>query len=295
LRKDINLNLYKVFYYVAITNSFKAAAEQLFVSQPAISKQIKNLEDILGVKLFYRYTKGVELTNEGKLLLEQIEKVNFYLEVSEKCINSSKVLDSGELIIGCQSHIVSFYLLDIIEKFRHDYPGITIKIISDSTSELLDALHHHQIDFIIDNFPLTKTPEGLVIEDIAMYDTIFICSNDYDKQVNGVKDLNNVDLILPLSRSSIRKSLERALATYDVNCKSVIDLDTTDLIISSVKKNMGIGYVIKEAVKKELNTGELREIKLDCTLPKFDLKLLYNSEYLSFPAIEFIGRYIRKN
>ena len=71
---DLNLNLYKVFYNVAVSCSFKEAAEKLCVSQPAISKQIKNLEENLGVKLFYRFNKGIELTNEGKILFKQIEK-----------------------------------------------------------------------------------------------------------------------------------------------------------------------------------------------------------------------------
>lgn len=135
--ENINLNLYRVFYCVAISKSFKDAADKLCVSQPAISKQIKNLEEILDVKLFYRFNKGIELTREGKLLLDQIEKMNFYLEASMKCLSDSKDLISGELVIGCQSHITSFYLLKYVEKFRKDYPNVDIKIVSDSTSILL--------------------------------------------------------------------------------------------------------------------------------------------------------------
>ena len=90
MNQDINLNLYKVFYWVATLSSFKKASDKLCVSQPAISKQIKNLEEILGVKLFFRLNKGIKLTKEGLMLLEQVEKMNFYLEASVKYISSSK-------------------------------------------------------------------------------------------------------------------------------------------------------------------------------------------------------------
>ena len=105
MNNNINLNLYKVFYFVATTKSFKQASIDLCVSQPAISTQIKNLENLLNVKLFYRYSKGIELTNEAKILLSHIEKMNFYLEAAEKYIKLSKDMEIGILTIGCPSHI----------------------------------------------------------------------------------------------------------------------------------------------------------------------------------------------
>ncbi len=294
MNKDINLNLYKVFYYVATTKSFKKASEILCVSQPAISKQIKNLEEILNVKLFYRYNKGIELTTEGNLLLEQIEKVNFYLEVSEKYINASKELDSGRLVIGCQSHIASFYLLDIVERFIKDYSGIKIDIVSDSTSELLDGLKHHKIDFVIDNYSEDELPIEFNIEKLDTFETIFICNNECKYNIKSIKDLNNVSLVLPLERSSMRRNIEKTLRDNGVVPNVALSVDTTKLIISSVEKSIGIGYVIKECVKEELENKQLKEIKLDCELPKFGLRLVYNKDYLSYPAIKFIKEYINK-
>ena len=291
--ENINLNLYKVFYYVATTKSFKSASEKLYVSQPAVSKQIKNLESILNVKLFYRFNKGIELTSEGKILLEQLEKVNFYLEASQKYLLDSKNLMSGELIIGCQSHITSFYLLKYIDKFRNDYPNINIKVISDSTASLINALTHHEIDFIVDNFPIETNSNELIIKKIATFDTVLITSNSYKEKITSINDLNKKTFILPLPRSSMRKNLEKNLSSYDINIKVGLAVDTTDLIISCVKRNLGIGYVIKETVKEEIKNKNIKEIKINCELPKLDLGLVYVRDYLSYPAKEFLKKYIK--
>ena len=290
---DINLNLYKVFYNVAISGSFKEATEKLCVSQPAISKQIKNLEEDLGVKLFYRFNKGIELTNEGKILFKQIEKMNFYLEASMKCIDDSKNLLTGELTIGCPSHITSFYLLKFIEKFRSDYKNVKIKVVSDSTSVLVENLMHHKLDFIIDSYPIEVYSKEIVIKKIETFDTIFIASNDYKCEIKNVYDLKDKNLILPLPRSSMRKSLMKSLSEYGVDLNIVLAVDTTDLIISSVKRNLGIGYVIKESVKQELLNKEVKQVDIKCDLPKMELDLVYIKDYLSFPAKKFLKEYIK--
>ena len=292
--RNINLNLYKVFYHVATTKSFKKASEILCVSQPAISKQIKNLEDSLAVKLFYRFNKGIELTKEGNILLEQVQKASYYLDVSEKYIKSSKELKCGNLVIGCQSHIAFFYLLDIVEKFIKDYKDIKIDIISDSTSELLDGLKHHKIDFVIDNYSEDELPFEFDLEKIDVFDTIFICSNNSKYDIKTIKDLNNVNLVLPLERSTMRRKIEKQLRDNKINLNVVLSVDTTKLIVSAVEKNIGIGYVIKECVKEELNKKTLKELKLDCDFPKFEITLTYKKDCLSYPAIKFINEYIKK-
>lgn len=290
MKSNVNLNLYKVFYFVATTKSFKQASADLCVSQPAISKQIKNLELLLSTKLFYRYNKGIELTNEGKILLSQVEKMNFYLEAAEKHINYSKNLESGELIIGCPSHITSFYLLKYIEEFRKEHPMISIKVCSDSTAVLIDLLFHHKLDFIIDSPPINVKNHEMAVERIAEFDTILISSVDNNMNITELKDLNDCELILPLPRSSMRKSFEQEVAKYDVKFKCNLSVDTTSLIISSVKKNLGIGYVVRESVLEELNNKQLKEININYKFPKLYLNLVYNRNYLSFSAIEFLKK-----
>ncbi|MCI7241487.1 MAG: LysR family transcriptional regulator [Bacilli bacterium] len=289
MNNNINLNLYKVFYFVATTKSFKQASIDLCVSQPAISTQIKNLENLLNVKLFYRYSKGIELTNEAKILLSHIEKMNFYLEAAEKYIKLSKDMEIGKLTIGCPSHITSFYLLKYIEDFRKKYPNIEIKVFNDSTNVLIDYLSHHKIDFIVDSSPIEIDSSDMNIEQIAEFDTVLIANKDYNDEFNVINNSNNKELILPLPRSSMRKNLEKLLLDNNIKYKCGLSVDTTDLIISAVKRNLGLGYVVKESVKEELNDGTLVAIDAGIELPKLYINLVYNKEYLSFPAEKFLN------
>ena len=91
----------------------------------------------------------------------------------------------------------------------------------------------------------------------------------------------------------MRKNLEKTLRTYNVNMNVDLALDTTDLIISSVKKNLGIGYVVKKSVENELKNGEIKELKIDCNLPKLELNLAYINDYLSPSARKFLKEYIK--
>ena len=171
--------------------------------------------------------------------------------------------------------------------------NVDIKIVSDSTSILLESLNHHKIDFIIDSYPIEINSKDLLIKQLAVFDTTLIVSNVYKEKINSVSDLNGKNFVLPLPRSSMRKNLEQALANYNIDIKVGLAVDTTDLIISSVKRNLGIGYVVKETVKEEIKNKELRELKIECELPRLQLNLVYIKDYLSYPAKEFLEKYIK--
>lgn len=294
MKDNVNLNLYKVFYYVASLKSFNAAAEKLYISQPAISKQIKNLESILDVKLFNRSNKSIELTKEGKILFDQVEKMFFYLEISNKNLFMAKNLIMGEIIIGCPSHITSFYLLDYIKKFKKDYPQIVIKVDSSSTTELVEKLKHHKIDFIIDSLPIEVNGFEFSIEPLKKIDTTFIISNKISTKDFDLKKIEEYYFILPPERSSMRKSLDKILQKHHIKLNVSLFFETTDLIIEAVKSDLGIGYVIKDAVKKEIENNEIVELKLNFDLPKLELNLVYPNDYLSYPSRTFLEEYIRK-
>ena len=129
----INLNLYKVFYICSKCNSFVEASKKLCVSQPAISKQIKNLEDLLGTKLFYRDSNGLLLTNDGKQLYNYIDKSYNYLMAGEKIIKENNNMNVGTIVIGAPAHIASFYLLEYIVEYRKKHPNVFFRIVNGGT------------------------------------------------------------------------------------------------------------------------------------------------------------------
>ena len=286
---DINLNLYKVFYVCAKCNSFKEASEKLYVTQPAISMQIKSLEDSLGTKLFYRSNTGLSLTNEGKQLYNYIEKSYNYLTAGEKIIKQNSNMDFGTIVIGAPAHIASFYLLEYIETYRTKHPNVFFRIINGTTTELLKGLEDHSIDFVIDSSPINITNQEMTILPLMQFETCFITTEQ-----NTEKDIKKQKYVMPYERSSIRKNLEKELKKYNVKLNVVLEVETTDLIISSVKNDIGTGYVVKKSVKKELENKELIELKTKYNLPKLELNLVYIEDYLTNLSRNFIKNHIKK-
>lgn len=286
---DINLNLYKVFYVCAKCNSFKEASEKLYVTQPAISMQIKSLEDSLGTKLFYRSNTGLSLTNEGKQLYNYIEKSYNYLTAGEKIIKQNSNMNIGTIVIGAPAHIASFYLLEYIEEYRKNHPNVFFRIINGTTTELLKGLEDHIIDFVIDSSPINITNQEMTILPLAQFDTCFITTEQ-----NTEKDIEKQKYVMPYERSSIRKNLEKELEKYNVKLNVVLEVETTDLIISSVKNDIGTGYVVKKSVKNELENKELIELKTKYDLPKLELNLVYLEDYLTNLSRHFIKNHIKK-
>ena len=224
---DINLNLYKVFYVCAKCKSFKEASEKLYVSQPAISMQIKSLEEALGTKLFYRSNTGLSLTNEGKQLYTYIEKSYNYLTGGEKIIKQNSNMDLGTIVIGAPAHIASFYLLEYIEEYRRKHPNVFFRIINGTTTELIKGLEDHMIDFVIDSSPIRISNKEMTIIPLEQFDTCFITT-----EKNTKKEKEKQKYVMPYARSSIRKNLEKELEKHNVKLNVVLEVETTDLIIS---------------------------------------------------------------
>ena len=289
MNPDVNLNLYRVFYICAKSNSFVEASEKLYISQPAISKNIKNLEKILNVKLFYRDKRGLKLTNSGKLLYRYVDEFYNGLIAGQKKIIEDNNIDCGSIIIGAPAHVASFYLLEYIENYRNDHPNVFFRIINGSTNKLLKDLEEHKIDFIIDSSPIDLNNKSMHMESLTSFETCFITFLD-----NENEKLEDQVFIMPYERSSIRRNLVRELSKYNISLKEILEVETTDLIISSVKRRIGSGYVVKKAVQSELEKKELKELKFEHDLPKLELNLVYIEDYLTNISKHFINHYIKK-
>ena len=288
---DFNLNTLKTFYVVATSKSVIEASKKLYISQPAVSKSIKNLEELLGVKLFFRNSEGIELTNEGTKLFKYVEKSFYNVRAGMKLLDSEKYLESGKIIIGIPSHIASVFLMERLEKMRKDYPNLSIEIISSSTKELMKSLEEHKLDFVIDSSPLDNVYPDMKVEKLTSMETCFI-SKDKIK-IKDVSDIESLKLILPISKSSVRRRLEQSLDPFNVKLKPMIEVETTELIIKSVKRNLGVGYVMKRSAEKDLKSGDINLVDFPQELPSIDINLVYVESCLTYPARKIIDSYIR--
>lgn len=290
-KSNINFNLYKTFYDVATYGSISKAAVMNYTSQPAISRSIKTLEEELNTQLFYRTKKGIELTEKGRELFFYVEQSYNSLVIAERNLLESKNLKRGKLSIGVPSHIATYYLFNAIDDFHKKYPDIEITIISKSTSALLDLLRSHEIDFMIDSEPIKCLDKDIIIKHIKYLHNTFVVSENMDiSNIKTLKDLEKYPVIMPIKGTSNRSDLDEYLVKNNCVINNVLNIHTSEVIIGAIKRNLGIGYIIRELVSDDIKRGILKEVKFP-NMPKTGISLVYIPEYITESPKVFLQEY----
>lgn len=177
-----SLNSYYVFYTVAKAGNISKAANQLFISQPAISKAISKLEHELGTDLFCRSSRGVSLTEEGQVLYEYVERAFDNLNKGEENLKQYTQLGLGHIRIGVSTSLCKHILLDYLKDFIRENPHIKFSIDCHSTINTIKLLKNDEIDIgLICN---TELPKGIVYSPVRKIHDIFIASSDYIENFN---------------------------------------------------------------------------------------------------------------
>lgn len=289
---NINLNLYKTFYEVVKYGNFTKAAEFTYTTQSAISKSIKKLEEELGIKLFIRNPHGIELTEEGRQLLFYVEKSFGNLLTAERVLTETENLDRGQLTIGLPSYISSFFFFDKIIEFHNKYPNIEITLINGSHAYLLDLLDKHQIDFMIYSV-IDVSNKSLDTVKLYTVKYSFVCRKDkYDKykHIKKIEDLENVALVLPIKSTNNRKYIDEVFIKHNMTPKKTINIHTSEGILTAVKNDMGLGYVIEDIYKDD---DTFKKIEINEKLREEDIIMIYDKKFLSTAPKRFIEEIIK--
>ena len=263
----VRLELYRVFLEVAKQGNISAAAQNLFISQSAVSQSVKQLEEQLQVRLFSRSTRGVSLTSEGKLLLEYVSHALGLLQSGEEKIAASRQLLTGELIIGASDTVTKTYLLSRLEAFHKDYPDIRIRILNGTTSMVLDYLHAGQVDIAF----ASEAPDETVYSVRHCVDThtIFVAAPDYlefDK-VYTMEEIAALPLILLERKASSRVYVERYFQDHGVQIHPEIELGSHNLLISLARIGLGVACVTEEFSLSGLSRGVIVPLKTEFEIP----------------------------
>lgn len=267
---NIDFELYRVFYAVANNQNITKAAEELHISQPAISKAIKNLEDGLGGQLFVRTKRGVILTDEGKEFYNYIRQAMEYISSAEAKFSELINLESGCIKIGISTTLTKEFLLPYLEEFHKLYPKIDIQIVTNIASELFSKLRNGLIDLIILNLNDKNYGRDIEIMKCKKVQDAFVINKDYKDLLNkeiSIKDLNNYPLILLPKESSTREFLDKFASTYDITLKPNMELASYSLVTLFTKIGFGIGFAITNFIKNELKNKELFTLNLKEKLP----------------------------
>lgn len=267
---NVNLELYRIFESVANNKNITKAANELNISQPAISKSIKNLENQLGGKLFARTKRGVILTKEGEELYKYINKALEYIKSAENKFTELINLESGTIRIGISTTLARHFLTPYLEKFHKLYPNIKIEINTNLWRTLFSKLRNGLLDMIILHVGEENLGSDIeIIKCRKVHDT-FVVGNDYkhllDKKLS-LKDLNDYSLILEARESSARTHLEKFAKEKGVFLNPAIELTSYILVTEFTKIGFGIGYATKEYIKKDIEGKKLYELKIKENIP----------------------------
>jgi LysR family cyn operon transcriptional activator len=291
----MNMEWYRVFYHAAIQGSLSKAAEELFITQPAVTHSIKQLEAHLGGQLFFRTSKGVQLTEEGEMLFQYIDQAFNFISTGEKKLAELHNLMSGEIKIGAGDTLCRHYLLPYLQCFHESYPQIKIQVTNRTTPETILLLKQGKIDLGIVHLPVTDN-KLTIVETLEIQDC-FIAGLPYQKLANetlSIEQLNDYPIILLEKGSSTRSYIDAYSNGYGITLKPEIELGSIDLLVEFARTGLGIACVIHNFIAEELSSSNLFEIRLQQPIPPRKIGIVTLKDVpLSSAASRFIGELLR--
>lgn len=277
----INLELFRIFYVVAECRNITKASEKLNISQPAVTKHIKTLEEQLGSPLFIRTKKGVVLNEYGEKIYLKVKQALILLDETEKEISECISMDKGTIRIGISTSLTRKFLLKYIKEFHEIYPNIVINITTDPTKDLITQLKNGIIDIIISKFP---DNEDMDLSYMKLGDTkyIFAASDKYKELINrkvDIEELEKYPMLLQKNPSNSRRSVDKYLKKHNIKIEPKMNIGSSNLLIDFLCIGYGIGYVTKLYVNEELKSKKLYEIdiKQDTECISYGMILLKNN------------------
>lgn len=274
---------YYIFYTVAQTNNFSAAANRLFISQPAVSKAISHIEKDLGTLLFYRTTKGVKLTEAGELLYRQLEIAFQAIESGEEQIKKNEASGAGKLTIGVSTTLCKYVLLPYLRQFIHENPHVKVSISCQSSYETIEALKKGTLDIGLIGEPESNT--DLHFLKLRTITDDFVCTGQYLNMLRSENSNKNIDTASLLSKATLllldgnnltRQYIDKYMLQNQLVSDQIIEVTTMDLLIEFAKTGLGIACVIRDFVERDLKEGSLVIFPTNDPIPARQIGFAYN-------------------
>lgn len=274
----VNLDLYRVFYTVAKCGSLTRAAEELYISQPAVSRSIKQLETQLGVTLFTRTHRGMQLSAQGgQLIFEAVENALHLLSTAENRIAEQNLCATGSIRIGASDTIFEYFLADKIVAFHEKFPAVKIDLQADVTPQSIEKLKTDKIDVAFVNLPIPPDPDLQLYGNCMRLNDVFITSDKYPELTAGVHSLSKLKkypLVLMDKNTVARRSFDNFFSSLGVELQPSIEVGSWDLMKRLVASGMGVGVIPREYIEGMLAERTLYQMQTDIALPARSVGML---------------------
>ncbi len=286
------MNFYQLTYFkkVSETNSISRAAEKLLITQPAVSKQIKALEDELGERLFDRIGKKIYLTKTGEVLYTHVDRILRSVEEAKIAVKDMSAECSGELIIGTSDHISIHRLPDVLKSYINAFPKVDLKLRCHRSETVLEMVNRNLVDLGVITLPkpaahlFTKT----IWEDPMSL--VYVRGHPLASlSVVRLRDVARHAMILTEAGTETRKMIDVAFSKKGLTPNIAMEVAYLETIKSLVRAGLGISVLPDKAVEIEVKSGVLAKSKIaDVTFSR-ELGVVYlKDKYLSKPVQEYL-------
>ncbi|HQU98394.1 MAG TPA: LysR family transcriptional regulator [Nitrosomonas sp.] len=254
----ITLRQLKVFESVARNLSYSGAASELHLTQPAVSMQIKQLEDNIDLPLFEQLGKRIYLTEAGKELYQYSRAISQQLSDMEVALDELKGMERGKLNISVVT-TANYFAPHLLAKFCQRYKGVTVSLNVSNREAVLRQLNDNLIDLAI----MGQPPGNLDIDSQSFMENPLVVvappNHPLCQEKNiAVKKLAKEIFLVRESGSGTRDAMERFFTTHKINLNKGMETDTTEAIKQAVQAGMGLGIMSKHTVELELETNRLK-------------------------------------
>lgn len=285
------MEIYQLRSFLTIVRegNYTKAAKKLFLTQPALSLQIKALEEALGEPLFEREGRKIYLTEAGRILMERAEQILSLVEQTSQEVGALHGLQAGQLAIGTNDSNCLYLLPELIQLFRQQFPGVELHLTNRHSTEVASLVAEGLVDFGLVTLPVPNP--HLKSEVLFQREDVVVCSPDHplSRQATvSLTELVQYPLLLLDQGSSSRILFDQLLAKADLVLNTIMELGSIEVIKRFVEIDLGVSIIPKFTAEQELKAGRLHAIHLDWLPPRFVGLIQRRNGYLSPAAQMFL-------
>ena len=265
----MTLDQLRVFLAVVEYLHFTRAAEALYISQPAVSAAIQNLEEQYGVRLFHRIGRQIEITEAGKLLQAEAQKIIDQVVLTERGLQELNDLQRGELKLGSSLTIGNYWLPDKISQFKRQYPGISVNCSLANTEEICEGTATGQFDLGLVEGEVKPALKTSLEEEIVGSDRLLIVVGKshpwFERTKISLTELYTTDWVMREPGSGTQQRFEEALQNWGIEVTElniILVLNSGEMVKAVIENGVGATAISELMVKKELQLDTLRSIQV---------------------------------
>lgn len=288
---DINIELYRTFYYIAKEGTITKAADRLFISQSAVTQSLKKLEEQLGGTLFVRNKSGVKLTNEGQKLFNYIEKSIITLNNADNLFSQYMNDEIGTIRIATGSALGKLILSEVMKEFCVKYPKLKIETMNSKTKEGKEKLMKNEIDMLFVEGNLKDIEPSLNVIPLTKFKFCFYTTKEYLKSIGefNLENINNYTFIFPQKGTRRFDMLNNKLKDNGIEIEPKYMFSSANITEEIIKNGIGIGYCNELFIKEELKNGTYIKLDLGIELSEEEIAIVVKDiETASNATLKFI-------